>query len=285
MIFEKKQYMIKFKTETSYRAHPAISSTHLKEYLSCQADYFEYQGIDASDAMNLGSALHDAFLSGGENVINLGEKIDGRTSEGKAQALKKKEAKENGFFPVFEDQWQDIERSIKAIKKHPAYNRLFGSKNINELGIGLDHPCGAKYKIKPDSFFISKKSGRVVPIDLKKCLDASQDGFLKEARKRNFLIQEALYRIGLEQYCGVESGQMHWVMVQFPTKNKPARVGVYTIADWQTDYARTWVHRSIKEIHNIQQSNLPYSAFENTLHELGIHEDLEFSQHYINQYL
>jgi hypothetical protein len=91
-----------------------------------------------------------------------------------------------------------MQQMYAVLVKHP-YAKSLLKKGIKEQSFYTELPTQdsktIKVKVRPDNY---KREKRIC-IDLKTCVDASADGFQKQAAKMNYHISAALYTAVLEQ--------------------------------------------------------------------------------------
>jgi hypothetical protein len=256
---------ITLNTDTEYFAYDAINASRLKKWIISPAHYFNDVQKPQTDAMREGSAFHAVALD--QPVKVFGEKLDGRSKAGKEQRAAIDEFIKSNPDTVlmFQDEYEKYKAMQAAIMAHPGAAALLSAPNqIKETGIVWQHESGAMCKIKPDTFWPSKKSGRNVLVDLKTCRDASPRGFEKMCRDYDYAVSDALYRKGVTALTGKECGAMHFILVE---KEPPYYVGVYKIEEYQHDIVSRWIDETLATIQAYHFTN--QSPWINSDHKQG----------------
>ena len=219
----------------------------------------------ASVHLNIGAAFHELILEPEQfsyrlfddseictKLINEGSKSPRATNKYKEWRAKFED--ENGNFApdvlpreAFTSMW----KLKKILRNDPVVCELFnGSRNELSHFLEFDHPVKhtgsrLKVKVRPDGLKIASdqdaenfeaygiEPGDLIIISVKTTIDASPDGFYRQARKNQYNLSEAFYADVLQRYY--ENRKIHTV---FLTLEKDGQVftGHYLLRYCSTEF-------------------------------------------------
>lgn len=272
--------------DEAYFAFDAVNASRLKLAFQSFSKFERNKPIQATEAMRVGSAFHSRILTPElfTQDYALYEKPEPEKTMGsKANKAAYQALKDAGIEPLCLEKWEAVERMAQAIFNNPTTKKMFHTEDGKaEQGRWWVHECGVKCKIKPDKIVVSSKSGRVVPVDLKKCQDASPEGFKKYAQKYDLPIQNGLYEIGLERwYDSAKLAPFTFVLVEEGNDN-PKDIGIYRLPETQVIEAKEWINHTLCQIKKMQESG-DFPGYYDQTTNAGIQE-IWLSEWYMNKY-
>lgn len=207
-----------------YRKIDAISNSYLKRLAMCPASA-KVPGED-TPALIFGRALHLFVLEGQEKFqseFTLMPAFDKRTKAGK-EAFMEWSAAHANQQAITEEQYNDIQEMDKAVKKHPLASKLLSQGISEQTVIWKDPLTGLMCKCRPDRI---PDGGKTTQVDLKSCVDASPEGFLRAVVKFGYHQQNAFYQDGTSLVTGQLHDSFAFIAVE---KSEPYRCEVYTLS-------------------------------------------------------
>ena len=200
---------------TCYNSY--LSSTDIRRILRSPAHYKNPQIID-SPALAFGSLAHAFVLlpADAEARYRPRADVDGRTKEGKAvRDWEASLAAQQGIQFVSRADYDAAVSIASSIRTHLGASSLFTSGVAEVSGI-LDGFCDINVRIKPDY----RTDGYIV--DLKSCVDARPDPFVRSVVNFGYDVQAALY-VDVAQAIDGKKRDFYWVAVE---KDAPYAVAV-----------------------------------------------------------
>lgn len=228
--------------EAEYRALPALSGTGCKSILRSPAKYrYELDHPTApTPAMLLGTCVHTAVL--GEGPAFTIVPGDRRT---KAVRELVAEAENAGLIVLNEKDGATVEAMADAVQNHELAAGIL-SEGRPEQVIRWDDPAtGAHCKGRIDWM----RTNAIV--DLKTTVDASEDGFTRQAADLYYDVQAEFYREGVEQTTGTRPPFL-FVCVE---KDPPHLVAVHQLPPEAEERGRRLVRDAIDTYHRCTTTN------------------------------
>lgn len=195
-------------SHADYHADPvpggSLSSTGARRLLppSCPARFRWEQDNPPEPAASLdtGSAAHDTLLGGGPEIVVIPDEItakDGNWSTAKAKAMVE-EVRARGAVPVKPAVWAEVEAMVASVRAHPIAGRLFepGSGQPEASLFWQDEPTGIWRRARLD-WLPDRRGRRLIVPDLKTCLSAHRDKFVKSAADYGYHQQAPYYLDGI----------------------------------------------------------------------------------------
>lgn len=233
-------------TNDEYHAHKALGSSNLKDIL--KNPYAFNMGIkkEQSPAMVIGSAVHCMVLEPHlfDADYAIAPKYDGRTKEGKAI----KEAFESqcsGKTVLKAEDHETVKNCSKAILENlPMFfrNGVAEQPFFGELD-------GIEVKCKPDYYIESLG----IVVDIKKCADASKDGFAKACANFGYHISAAHY---IDTLRSLDKPAHKFVFICVEDK-APYMTAVYELCEADLDLGREMIVKAIDIYKRIDQYATP----------------------------
>lgn len=234
-----------------YHAHPALSSSGLKEIDRSPAHYFaayldpdREPNDDDTPAKKIGRAVHCAILEPAEfdnRYTAIPDGLDRRTKEGKALW---NEIVASGREPLPAPQLETILATARGAQRVPVSRLLLSHpRGRCERSIFWTDPAtGVRYKVRPD-YLIEPCSDfpNGVIVDVKTAEDASPEGFGKSAWTYEMHLAAWLYPEGfMRAYGTAEPPEFLWLAVE---KSRPFAAAYYHPTPAVTAYGRREVAR------------------------------------------
>lgn len=203
------------------------SPAHLRAYLE--------GGDHDTEAKVVGRAIHSAILEPDDftkRYVMKPEGLDRRTKEGKAKWADLVLA--HGPEAILEaEQYATCVGIRDSVHRHEkARGLLYSPERRVELSLVWDHETEigpVRCKARPD-LFSPALAGGAIP-DVKSCLDASPDAFMRAVYKYGYHMQAAHYTAGAEAN---DLPHAHWVFIAVE-KVKPYAVAVYRLTEGAID--------------------------------------------------
>jgi hypothetical protein len=221
-------------TDEDYHGHTvALSAGGLKEIIKSPAHFVSSKTVIQKEtpALRFGSIAHMAVLEGPKFLSRykvmpefVGLTKDGRPSTQSAAAKEKKAAwvldqPKDTVILDGPEELDQITGMLTSIMNHKtaAYLIRQGRPEI----AGLFNHKGIRSKLKADILI----EEQCIIADLKTCIDASEDPFMKAAWKNKYLIQAAWYLLGASLITGKKWDNFTYIAVE---KTPPYAVAVHT---------------------------------------------------------
>jgi hypothetical protein len=188
-----------------YFALPYLSASVIKQGARCMlhARYALNESVKETKALRMGSMIDTGLFYGEAELARRfayrPDGIDGRTKEGKvALAAWTEQVRECGARVVPVEEFQESQRIIDAARKHPHLAAILGTTGEAQcVCVWQDSDTGLWCKCKVDRFVPGK-----IALELKTTVNASPDGFAREAAKHKYIYQFAWYWHGLRKLTG-----------------------------------------------------------------------------------
>jgi hypothetical protein len=246
-----------------YHRHPAIGASGLKAFAKSPARYFaDYLDPQApprvvTPALKFGPAWHCALFEPGEYLARytaMPEGLDRRTKEGKAAHAA---LIESGREVLDFDDFSAISEMIDVIRSDREWARLTDgcAWHAEKSFFYGDALSGVDLKIRPDAFcFPCEKYQSSAIIDGKTCLDASQEGFGRDAFRLFYWMQAALYCDVLQATLNTASRPEFFLAAQ--EKAYPYLVKIYRVTDEQIEFGREQYREMLPGVMECQKSGI-----------------------------
>lgn len=234
--------------ETTYHAHPALSSTGARLLLDSPAKYRWAQTNlqEPKAAWDIGTATHTKVLGTGSRAIAYPPEHltpSGNVSTKAATVEWAKKQRKAGFTPVSPDQMGEVDAMAEAVLAHPKARALLEQPGNPEVSVfGTDPDTGvnmrARFDYLPD--FTVKNP---VAVDLKTARSASPDGFARAVAEHRYDIQEQFYLHLYAIVTGDFTIPFNFVVVE---NTAPFLVGVYPLSEEFADMGRRKVRQALE---------------------------------------
>lgn len=205
--------------ETTYHAHPALSSTEARVILDSPAKYRWKKDnpplIDPSDKFDVGSAVHAKVLGAGYPV----EVLDFPDYRTKAAQQARDEARATGLVPILKGKYVEVEAMAESVLAHPTARALFDQPGHAEASVFADVdgvPVRARFDFLPE-----QGERRRIAVDLKTTVDASVKAFEKSVASYGYDVQRAWYIDALDVVTGPMPHGMEPEMVFVAVEKEP----------------------------------------------------------------
>lgn len=193
-------------TESEYRQHPAISRSELWKIRE-SPEKFKWHKENPSEstpALLFGQLFHKMALQ--QEMIweefAVAPNVDRRTKEGKAEYAAFLEGSA-GKTIVTLDMAEQAMNMCAALKSSDFCRKLLrGAKEVPFFW--TDEDTQEACKCRAD--VVVELEGIPLVVDLKSTVDASTDGFMKDAVKYGYDFQSAMYLEGVKANTGIEHG-------------------------------------------------------------------------------
>lgn len=206
-----------------YFAHEAMSQSGAKRMIRSPMHYRldRTQPSKQTEAMQFGTAVHDGVLEPdffASRVVQAPE-INRRTKDGKAdwQAFC---AANDGRIVLEADDMARVRSCVNAVRAHPAAMKLLTGAEVELSFFWRD----AKYDVPCKARWDARNHGGVV--DLKTTIDASPEGFARQAANLLYHMQEAQYRSAAEHVLNESPTFFAFICVE---SEPPHAVACYTL--------------------------------------------------------
>ena len=205
-------------SNSEYHSHPAVSSSTFKEIYLKSVYHAVNKSWKATDAMNLGTAVHTMILEPEEfnDQIYVLPKIDRRTKAGKEE-YQRCLFKSQGKVMITPDQ-MDIVKAVthNALGDDKVLDLLKGEREISFYS-EID---GVPIKARPDVY--NESNGMIA--DVKTCQNNEPRAFRSEIKKRAYHLQAVFY-------CRVLNiDPLNWRFIALET-NTPYTCQVYALSN------------------------------------------------------
>lgn len=197
--------MIKHESNAAYHASAPYSRSRLWRIIEKNPQYFKYcesHPPAKTPAMLLGSVFHKLVLEpsdfGSEYAI--APELDRRTREGRAAYEAFMDAN-SGKTAVPCEMYAQAKEMADAVA-HDSLAAFLCGGAVEESYYFTDDMTGLACKVRPDSF--REVNGRGLIVDLKSCMSASTEDFMRHAVKMGYDMQAAMYKTGVEAVRGIE---------------------------------------------------------------------------------
>jgi len=213
-----------------------LSSTDIRRILRSPAHY-KNPTIQDSPALAFGSLVHEFVLlpDAAEARYRPKANVDGRTKEGKAvRDWEASLAAQQGVKFIAEADYNAATSIATSVRTHMGATSLFTSGVAETAGIISDF-LGVNCRIKPDY----RTDNHIV--DLKTCVDARPDPFVRSVINFSYQVQAALY-VDVAETIDGKKRDFYWVAVE---KDAPYAVAVYKASDEMLEHGRQQYRKAI----------------------------------------
>lgn len=237
---------------SEYHAHPALGSTTLKKAVDSMQTYKHYiesDPIEATDNMNLGTAVHTLVLEPElfDSEIAVKEKVDGRTKTGKEYNAMFAETSA-GKTIITTEQFKEAQLMRDSVMDHPEVKKILNCRvEFETSGFYIDEETGIECKYRPDirtNNFIA---------DLKTCQDATQNGFAKQVSNLGYHISAAHYLEGDRILKKINHEQFIFICVE---SKPPYQVGIYRLGPKSLNKGYMQRNEALKSISNSRETGV-----------------------------
>lgn len=214
-----------------------LSSTDIRRILRSPAHY-KNPTIQDSPALAFGSLVHEFVLlpDVAEARYRPKANVDGRTKEGKAvRDWEASLAAQQGVKFIAEADYNAATSIATSVRTHMGATSLFTSGVAETAGIISDF-LGVNCRIKPDY----RTDNHIV--DLKTCVDARPDPFVRSVINFSYQVQAALY-VDVAEAIDGKKRDFYWVAVE---KDAPYAVAVYKASDEMLEHGRQQYRKGIE---------------------------------------
>lgn len=193
-------------TEREYRQADGISRSQLWRLTESpeKFKYYEEHPEEPTPALIFGQLVHKMTLEP-DTVCDefvQAPNVDRRTKVGKEEYAAFM-ADNEGKTIVSADDWAKAEEMVKAQAAAPFVARLLKGEHEKPF-FWTDDMTGEGCKVRVDCLteIDDQGNGQLVIVDYKSTLDASVDGFMRQAVKLGYDFQAAMYSEGVERVLG-----------------------------------------------------------------------------------
>ena len=227
-----------------YHARPEISSHGLADILQCP-DYFKQNRLEPkaqTPAMRLGSIIHAAQLQPELYYANrlclpdFGDLRSSKNREVKANYLEKVPA---SAIIVTQDENEQIDGMIAALRKHPFGKRVFEGGVAEQAGIWKCPEWGVWCRMLADY----RRPDELILIDYKTAEDASLETVRRVARNHNWRGQAAFY---LDGASVIDEANYEKFVFLVQEKTYPYRVATFVCDDFFIQKGRNVNRKAMK---------------------------------------
>lgn len=244
-------------TNTEYHARPELSASQVKLLLDNPYKFLNNIPIHQTPDMLLGSVIHKLILESEDfdDEYSVLPPLDARTKEGKAIKVKFEEAaKATEKTLITNTMFETAHHAAEAVLMSKAGKLLRNGQAEQSYFAELE---GVKVRCRPDYYLASRKT----IIDIKKCADASLDGFTQANIKYKYYIQASFYRDLME---AIGKPIDHFIFVCIETKS-PFMVGIYKLSETTLEYGQKKYKDAIEILKRISHFDQP--VYRNTYNE------------------
>lgn len=189
-------------TEKEYRSHPAISRSELWKLRESpeKFQFYKTHPIKPTPALIFGQAVHKLLLlpDGFYDEFAVAPLVDKRTKVGKdAWEAFQRNVKDREV--ISHDEFSQAHDMVQRLSSHGlAAQMLAGQHEVEHFWV--DEDTGEECKIRTDVEV--EIAGEMWLVDYKTTIDASTDGFQREAIKHGYDFQAAMYSEGYTKATG-----------------------------------------------------------------------------------
>lgn len=214
-----------------------ISSSDIRRLLRSPA-HFRNPAKMESAAMAFGTLVHTFVLEPhvAEARYRTRADVDGRTKEGKAvRDWEQSLTAQQGVQFISRSDYDAAVSIATSVRTHLGATSLL-TGGMAEVSGTADNFCGINARIRPDYL----TDGHIV--DLKTCVDARGDAFVRSVLNYGYDVQAAYYLDVAEAIDG-KKRKFYWVAVE---KDTPFAVSVYEASDAMIERGRAQYKRAIE---------------------------------------
>lgn len=203
--------LIEDMSNADYHAHPAFSSSQIKDMLRSPAHFFANhldpqrgEKSPPTKEMQLGTLLHTMLLEPHKVAIEyaVGEKFDRRTKQGKADAEAFEQAN-FGKIIVDKDDFHHATHMSQSLQSHPWLSDIMATNycQIENSVFFADEATGVNVRVRPDLHIAPcAKFPNGLIIDVKTTDDARPSAFSRTCGNYRYDLSASMYRLGLQAY-------------------------------------------------------------------------------------
>lgn len=253
--------MKKLESNEVYHANEAVGSSTLKSIAKSSVLHAINQEFKATDSLLIGSAAHAAILEPEtfDSQFAVAPKVDKRTKLGKETwNLFMEEAGDKQLLN--EDQMAIVEGIKAATMSHPIARGMLTGGEAEYSYYSKCPETGLELKCRPD--YVNQGA----LIDLKTTLDASLEGFTRQAGNLYYHLQAAYYLDVYNAANGTNVNEFFFVAVE---NKAPFGVSIWKVGHVEIEagraeykaalrkYAKYMNDKSVNESFNIQSHGYP----------------------------
>ena len=230
--------------------HPALSYSTGKEYLRSPAHYLwarEHRTERA--AFDFGHIVHTDILGTGMAAVEIPESVLSATGGTNTKAAKAfiKAARDEGKVPMKSADIARAQNTIAAVKGNADAMRYLSLPGRAEVPLmAADPVTGVELRGRLDYLTDPMRSGRVIPVDVKTCDDASPAGIRRAIVNFHYDLQGAVYRRLIRLALDQRPAPMVFIFVE--TK-PPHGVNVVQLSHEAWITGGQWKLRTILDLH------------------------------------
>lgn len=267
-------------------ASPALSYSSGKEYLRSPAHYlWAHEHRTERATFDFGHIVHTGILGTGMAAVEIPEDVLSVTGGTNTKAAKAfiKAARDEGKVPMKAADITRAQNTIAAVKAHADAVRYLSLPGRAELPLSaIDPNTGVELRGKLDYLTNPMRSGRVIPVDVKTCDDASPAGIRRAVTNFHYDLQGAVYRRLIRLALHQQPAPMVFIFVE---TNPPHGVNVVQLAHEAWITGGQWKLRTILALHAQCLAANEWPAYPMGthaieppgwyLHQLDINDDME----------
>jgi hypothetical protein len=214
---------------------PGMSNSKLGHLARGWVHFIYSQTVkEESDAMNLGSALHDAILLPDRFARDYAviPRVDGRTKEGKEIRLKF--LQDNIDKNLIDQEQSDLINGMsERIKQCAEVQRLFASGDPEVSFFWTDHETKILCKGRTD--FLYRADDHIIIIDIKTTQDAGKRKFQRSIADYNYDRAAAFYLDGVSQVLETKVRAFAYIAIE---SKPPHDLGLYVLGERSLETGR-----------------------------------------------
>jgi len=193
---------------------------------------------EQTDAMRMGLLIHQALLEPAkfrEKAIEMPK----FTGKGSVAAKKEWLDEHKGMTIMSTKDMDTVTSMLDSLLSHQKASNILSEGKPEVKVMARDEQNNMNHLAMPD--FLRDDS---IFIDVKKCTDASREGFEKTFYNMNYYIQAAYYAYVLELVTGQVINETIYIMVE---DKMPFNVGIYYVGESDLAIGKKVVHAGIQE--------------------------------------
>lgn len=211
--------MIKNETNREYHENKEYISKSRLAKMSVCPEYFKWceeNPEEPSEALIVGSAFHKIVLepSDFDKEFAVCPLLDKRTKQGKVEYEAFLE-QSGGRQIITQEQYETISAMRDKILSNK-YCRALLKGTAEQSFYFIDELTNEKCKCRPDTY--RQIGDKIVIIDLKSCVSADTDSFMRDVAKYAYDLQSYMYRLGVSIELGVPIEKVDFVFVAIEKK-------------------------------------------------------------------
>lgn len=217
-------------SEDEYHAHPALSSTGMKELLRSPKYYRMRRSLhQAKSEFDEGHAVHALVLGVGAPIVEIPASIlasNGAISTREAKAFVD-EARQAGQVPLKPDTYARINRAAEAVLSNEKARTLLEKPGFTEVSLFATDPVtGVDLRCRFD-----RLTADLLPVDVKSTTDVTVRKIERSIIDFGYDVQAFAYRYVLSLVLGVPVEEIEPMTFIFAEKDLPHEVRVVRLAD------------------------------------------------------